>query len=191
MHLLVLLRQLFDPESSTFTYLVADTEHRVAALIDPVLGQVERDVKLLSELGLELAFVLENQAASTYAFGLLAASGKDAIAGMATILPIEAEHAAKLPGAKIPEFRAGDTVVVNVKVAEGDRTRDGRTWDLDHSAPELRVTVRPRGESDAIAFQRFEGGTTRRDARPSPPLWASTPAPSSMGFADGGGLGHG
>ncbi len=59
MHLLVLLRQLFDPESSTFTYLVADTEHRVAALIDPVLGQVERDVKLLSELGLELAFVLD------------------------------------------------------------------------------------------------------------------------------------
>jgi large subunit ribosomal protein L19 len=42
---------------------------------------------------------------------------------MNVIEEIEAEHAAKLPGAKIPEFRPGDTVVVNVKVAEGDRTR--------------------------------------------------------------------
>jgi large subunit ribosomal protein L19 len=36
---------------------------------------------------------------------------------------LEAEHAAKLPGAKMPDFQPGDTVVVNVKVAEGDRTR--------------------------------------------------------------------
>ena len=42
---------------------------------------------------------------------------------MNVIERIEAEHAAKLPGAKIPEFRPGDTVVVNVKVSEGDRTR--------------------------------------------------------------------
>ena len=42
---------------------------------------------------------------------------------MNVIETIEAEHAAKLPGAKIPEFRPGDTVVVNVKVAEGDRIR--------------------------------------------------------------------
>ena len=36
---------------------------------------------------------------------------------------LEAEHAAKLPGAKMPDFQPGDTVVVNVKVAEGERTR--------------------------------------------------------------------
>jgi large subunit ribosomal protein L19 len=42
---------------------------------------------------------------------------------MNVIETIEAEHAAKLPGAKIPAFRPGDTVVVNVKVAEGERTR--------------------------------------------------------------------
>ena len=42
---------------------------------------------------------------------------------MNIIETIEAEHAAKLPGTKIPEFRPGDTVVVNVKVAEGERTR--------------------------------------------------------------------
>ncbi len=42
---------------------------------------------------------------------------------MNIIQTLEAEHAAKLPGAKMPDFQAGDTVVVNVKVSEGDRTR--------------------------------------------------------------------
>jgi large subunit ribosomal protein L19 len=42
---------------------------------------------------------------------------------MNVIETIEAEHAAKLPGAKLPKFRPGDTVVVNVKVSEGERTR--------------------------------------------------------------------
>ena len=42
---------------------------------------------------------------------------------MNIIQQIEAEQAARLPGSKIPEFQPGDTVVVNVKVTEGDRTR--------------------------------------------------------------------
>ena len=42
---------------------------------------------------------------------------------MNIIEKLEAEHAAKLPGAKMPAFQPGDTVVVNVKVAEGERTR--------------------------------------------------------------------
>jgi len=42
---------------------------------------------------------------------------------MNVIEMLEAEHAAKLPGAKMPNFQPGDTVVVNVKVTEGDRTR--------------------------------------------------------------------
>jgi hypothetical protein len=55
---------------------------------------------------LELAFVLENQAAETYAFGLTVASGAPAIGGMATILPIESEHAAVL-GAALGKPLAG------------------------------------------------------------------------------------
>jgi len=56
---MMLLRQLFDHDSSTYTYLVADTSARQAALIDPVALQVERDLALLDELGLSLAYVLE------------------------------------------------------------------------------------------------------------------------------------
>ncbi|MGJ0532026.1 50S ribosomal protein L19 [Methylocystis sp.] len=43
---------------------------------------------------------------------------------MNIIEQLEAEHAAKLiEGKKIPEFRPGDTVIVNVKVKEGERAR--------------------------------------------------------------------
>lgn len=52
-------KQLFDPTSSTFTYLIADDETHDAVLIDPVIEQVERDLKLIHEHGLTLKYVLE------------------------------------------------------------------------------------------------------------------------------------
>jgi sulfur dioxygenase len=55
----MLFRQLFDPETSTYTYLIADPVSKEAILVDPVLEQVERDIKLLKELGLTLKYCLE------------------------------------------------------------------------------------------------------------------------------------
>lgn len=55
----LLFRQLFDLDTCSYTYLVADVNTKAAALIDPVLEQVERDFKLLNELGLTLKFCLE------------------------------------------------------------------------------------------------------------------------------------
>ncbi len=55
----MLFRQLFDPETSTYTYLIADPVGQEAVLVDPVLEQVERDRSLLKELGLTLKFCLE------------------------------------------------------------------------------------------------------------------------------------
>lgn len=55
----MLFRQLFDPETSTYTYLIADRQTREAILVDSVLEQVERDFKLLRELGLSLRYCLE------------------------------------------------------------------------------------------------------------------------------------
>ncbi len=55
----VIFRQLLDPETSTYTYLLADEESREAVLIDGVLEQLERDVALLRELELELTHTLE------------------------------------------------------------------------------------------------------------------------------------
>ncbi|MGH0160248.1 UNVERIFIED_CONTAM: hypothetical protein FKN15_048659 [Acipenser sinensis] len=48
--------QMFEPISSTYTYLLADCETREAVLIDPVLEEVERDAKLVKELGLRLLY---------------------------------------------------------------------------------------------------------------------------------------
>jgi sulfur dioxygenase len=55
----MLLRQLFDHESSTYTYLLADDATSEAVLIDPVLPQIERDLHLIQELGLGLKYVLD------------------------------------------------------------------------------------------------------------------------------------
>jgi glyoxylase-like metal-dependent hydrolase (beta-lactamase superfamily II) len=55
----MLFRQLFDQETGTYTYLIADPSTKEAVLVDPVLEQVERDLKLLRELGLTLKFCLE------------------------------------------------------------------------------------------------------------------------------------
>ncbi|XP_049585372.1 persulfide dioxygenase ETHE1, mitochondrial isoform X1 [Syngnathus scovelli] len=50
----LLFRQLFEAESSTYTYLLADSVSKDAVLIDPVLETMDRDLKLISELGLNL-----------------------------------------------------------------------------------------------------------------------------------------
>lgn len=55
----MIFRQLFDSTSSTYTYLVADPDSRSAVLIDPVKEQVERDLKLVQELELELLYVID------------------------------------------------------------------------------------------------------------------------------------
>ncbi|XP_042597748.1 persulfide dioxygenase ETHE1 homolog, mitochondrial-like [Cyprinus carpio] len=49
-----LFRQLFESESSTYTYLLADADSREAVLIDPVLETVDRDLQLINDLGLTL-----------------------------------------------------------------------------------------------------------------------------------------
>lgn len=55
----MIFRQLFEPESSTYTYLLADEAAGEAVLIDPVLEMVERDLEQLTSLGLTLALILE------------------------------------------------------------------------------------------------------------------------------------
>jgi sulfur dioxygenase len=53
------VRQLFDPGSSTYSYLLWDPDSREAVLIDPVQDQITRDLRLLRKLGLNLRYTLE------------------------------------------------------------------------------------------------------------------------------------
>lgn len=55
----MIFRQLFEPVSSTYTYLLGCEETGQAILIDPVVETTERDMDILRSLGLTLAYTLE------------------------------------------------------------------------------------------------------------------------------------
>ena len=55
----MLFHQLFDKNSSTYTYLVASAKGREALIIDPVLENIELYIKLLNELDLKLVKVID------------------------------------------------------------------------------------------------------------------------------------
>ena len=54
--------QLFDPASSTYTYVLFDEGSREAVIIDPVDEQIDRDLAVLQRLGLTLKWTLETHA---------------------------------------------------------------------------------------------------------------------------------
>jgi len=66
--------QLFDPASSTYTYLLFDETTRDAVIIDPVDEQLERDLSTLRQYGLKLCWTVETHAHADHitSSGLLA-----------------------------------------------------------------------------------------------------------------------
>ncbi len=65
----LLFRQLFDADTGTFTYLLADVASRQALLIDPVFEQHDRDLALIRELGLELVASIDTHAHADHVTG--------------------------------------------------------------------------------------------------------------------------
>jgi sulfur dioxygenase len=55
----MIFRQLFEPLSSSYTYLIGCEATGQAVLIDPVIVEVERDMAELARLGLTLAYTLD------------------------------------------------------------------------------------------------------------------------------------
>jgi len=101
----MLFRQLFDRESATFTYLLADAETRDAVLVDPVREQVERDLDLLAQLNLNLVYVLDTHVHADHVTG----------AGLI----------ARRAGARSVAGRLG-AACAKLHVGAGDRLRFGR-----------------------------------------------------------------
>jgi len=80
----LIFRQLFDADSSTYTYLIADETTRQAALVDSVREQVDRDLQLLRDLGLQLEYVLDTHTHADHVTGaglLREATGAMTVAG--------------------------------------------------------------------------------------------------------------
>lgn len=65
----MIFRQLFDPETSTYTYLLADEQSHDAILIDTVREHFERDAQILEELGLKLRYTLETHVHADHVTG--------------------------------------------------------------------------------------------------------------------------
>ncbi|HET9823184.1 MAG TPA: rhodanese-like domain-containing protein [Burkholderiaceae bacterium] len=66
---MLVFRQLFDPTSSTYTYLLGDAARGEAVLIDPVFEQARRDAALLRELGLRLLATLDTHVHADHVTG--------------------------------------------------------------------------------------------------------------------------
>jgi glyoxylase-like metal-dependent hydrolase (beta-lactamase superfamily II)/rhodanese-related sulfurtransferase len=65
----VTFRQLYDPKSSTYTYLLADPATQEAVLIDSVFEHARRDSALLHELGVTLRYTLDTHVHADHVTG--------------------------------------------------------------------------------------------------------------------------
>jgi sulfur dioxygenase len=69
MSMALVFEQLFDPESSTYTYLIGDDATGEAALIDPVVEQVERDLARIAAHGFKLVYTIETHVHADHVTG--------------------------------------------------------------------------------------------------------------------------
>ena len=94
--------QLFDPASSTYTYLLFDGQTREALIIDPVDEQLQRDLDALAHLGLTLKWVVETHA---HADHITSAARLAELAGARTAAPAGCDV-----GTAAVQLRDGDTL---------------------------------------------------------------------------------
>jgi glyoxylase-like metal-dependent hydrolase (beta-lactamase superfamily II) len=66
----MIFRQLFDEESYTYTYLIADSSTRQALIIDPVIGKIDLYEQLLAELQLNLIYAIDTHVHADHITGL-------------------------------------------------------------------------------------------------------------------------
>ncbi|OVA13253.1 Beta-lactamase-like [Macleaya cordata] len=74
----LLFRQLFEKESSTYTYLLADLSHpdKPALLVDPVDKTVDRDLSVVKDLGLKLIYAINTHIHADHVTGTGLLKGK-------------------------------------------------------------------------------------------------------------------
>lgn len=128
----MLLRQLFDKDTSTYTYLLADLGTKEAVIIDPVAEQADRDQKLLEELGLRLVYVLETHVHADHVTG--AGELRDRL------------------GAKSVVSRNGGAECADVLVDDGDTIQFGRH--------QLEVRATPGHTDGCVTYVAREGERT-------------------------------
>lgn len=112
---MLIFRQLFDPQSSTYSYLLGDGAAGEAILIDPVFEQAARDAALIAELGLELVATLDTHVHADHVTG-------------AWLL-------ARRLGSRIAISAAGGAGGADIMLGDGDRVSFGRRYVTALSTP--------------------------------------------------------
>ena len=67
----MLFKQLFEPVSSTYSYLLACPDTGECALIDPVIDTAERDLAVVRHLGLKLTYTIDTHVHADHLTGAL------------------------------------------------------------------------------------------------------------------------
>lgn len=127
--------QLFEPQSSTYTYLIFDEKTREAAIIDPVLETVERDYKLIQEMGLKLLYVLDTHIHADHITG--------------------AGELRRLTGAKSAVSKKAKVECCDIPLEDGQELLLGNS--------KLKVIATP-GHTDGCLSYYFEGHVFTGDA---------------------------
>src|SRR6185369_12341536 len=104
----MIFRQLFDAQSSTYTYLLADAATREAVLVDPVFEHARRDAALIEELGLKLLCTLETHVHADHVTG-------------ASVLR-------KTLGSKVALGKATGAKGADIYLSDGDKVAFGKRW---------------------------------------------------------------
>ncbi len=65
----LVFQQLFEIESSTYTYILADAKTKESVIIDPVLEKIDRDLQLIQEMELKLLYILETHVHADHVTG--------------------------------------------------------------------------------------------------------------------------
>ena len=116
--------QLFDPASSTYTYVLFDEGSREAVIIDPVEEQLDRDLAALQRLNVRLKWSVETHAHADHI--------------------TSAARLAELTGARLAAPAGCDIGTAAVQLADGDALAFGRQ--------QLRVLHTPGHTAGSVCF---------------------------------------
>lgn len=120
----LVFQQLFDSQTFTYTYLLADRATRDAVLIDTVMETVDRDLKLITELGLNLIYVLDTHIHADHVTG--------------------AGEIRKRTGAKTAVPKAASVPCADLNLSDGD--------ELQFGAFKIKVFETPGHTDASISF---------------------------------------
>ncbi|MDE0780089.1 MAG: MBL fold metallo-hydrolase [Alphaproteobacteria bacterium] len=124
----MIFRQLFDSESSTYTYLLASRNGGEALIIDPVLEKVDRYLQLLVELDLKLIKAVDTHVHADHITGL------GALRDRTKCITVMGEQSG--------------VDVVSMRVNEGDK--------IDIEGLALNVIYTPGHTDDSYSFMMYD-----------------------------------